>query len=321
MARLPKVLVTSVVRSTQVGESHGGVYVVDLEAGRAEQVLDWNRTEINWEGRGGDRGLRGAAILGEEIYIAASDELFVFDRQFNILRSFRNPFLSEAHEIFIHEGKKIFLTSTPFDSVLEFDIASGRFVKGHVIEWVGKSAMMPDGGTQMSRSLAYRVYNPMSGVGPMDADTTHINSVWVEGGVIYVAGVAMERVLTIQGPVLRPYGVVPLWTHNARPFRGGLLYNSTGADAVCWTDLEGRTIRSWPIVKQANDRMTHTDVPQDHARASFARGLCTTDELVIVGSSPSTVTAYRLDRDEMVASVNLTMDVRNCVHGLTLWPW
>jgi len=319
MSRLPSVLVTSVVRSTQKGESHGGVYIVDLQSGRAEQVVDWDRPDIRWDGRGGDRGLRGAAVVGDEVYIAGADEVLVFDRAFTLRRTFRNRYLGECHEIFV-DGPTLYLTSTPFDSILELDLPSGRFRRGHIIEWVGRIATGPDGQPQRRRSLGYRVFDPESAAGPEDAETTHINSVWVENGSVFACGVNIERLVVLDGSVLRPYGVVPLWTHNARPFRGGLLYNSTGSDSVCWTELDGRPRRHWPIVHQPADKLLNTDVPQDHARAAFARGLCTTGDLVIVGSSPSTVTAYRLDSDEIVASVNLSMDIRNCVHGLTLWP-
>jgi len=33
------------------------------------------------------------------------------------------------------------------------------------------------------------------------------------------------------------------------------------------------------------------------------------------------VTLYRFDRPEPVSSINLTMDVRNAIHGLELWPF
>lgn len=59
MGSLPKVLASSVIRSAHQGQSHGGVYVVDLESNHCEQVVDWNDQSINWEGRGLDRGLRG----------------------------------------------------------------------------------------------------------------------------------------------------------------------------------------------------------------------------------------------------------------------
>ena len=45
------------------------------------------------------------------------------------------------------------------------------------------------------------------------------------------------------------------------------------------------------------------------------------DSLVAGGSSPSTVSVYDLPRNERALSVNLTMDVRNAIHGLEVWPY
>src|SRR5213080_1115066 len=79
MDKLPRVIATSVVRSAHQGESHGGVYLIDLNSGQYDQVIDWNDESINWEGRGGDRGLRGIAFHNNRVFLAASDEIFVFD--------------------------------------------------------------------------------------------------------------------------------------------------------------------------------------------------------------------------------------------------
>ena len=49
----PKVIVTSVVRGSQQGESHGGLYTVDFETEKVEQHVDWNSEDIDFEGRGG----------------------------------------------------------------------------------------------------------------------------------------------------------------------------------------------------------------------------------------------------------------------------
>jgi glutamine cyclotransferase len=65
-----------------------------------------------------------------------------------------------------------------------------------------------------------------------------------------------------------------------------------------------------------------TNVPKDHARQAFGRGLCMTKEgLAIGGSSPSTITAYDLESGKIIKSLNLTMDVRNSIHGLEIWPF
>jgi len=49
-----KIITTSVIRSTQQGESHGGVYVIDLNSAKAKKVIDWNKMNIDWAGRGVD---------------------------------------------------------------------------------------------------------------------------------------------------------------------------------------------------------------------------------------------------------------------------
>ena len=74
LPKLPTLIASSVIRSAHQGESHGGVYLVDMEAGTFDQVIDWNDTSISWEGRGADRGLRGIAFYKGLIYLAASDE-------------------------------------------------------------------------------------------------------------------------------------------------------------------------------------------------------------------------------------------------------
>ena len=99
ISTLPKLIATSVVRGSQQGESHGGVFTIDFEQRTATQHIDWNTSEIDWQGRGADRGLRGIAFDGDNIYIAASDELFCYDREFKLQHSHRNRYLRHCHEI------------------------------------------------------------------------------------------------------------------------------------------------------------------------------------------------------------------------------
>ena len=96
MRDLPTVLATSVVRSTHEGESHGGIYLVDLGMGSFEEVVRWDYGAISWEGRGSERGLRGVSFYGNHVLVAASDELLVYDRDFEIIDSFRNPYLKHC---------------------------------------------------------------------------------------------------------------------------------------------------------------------------------------------------------------------------------
>ena len=66
-----KLVTSSVVRGSQQGESHGGVYLIDLDKQQVEQTIDWNTVDIDWQGRGWDRGLRGIAFDGQRVYICS----------------------------------------------------------------------------------------------------------------------------------------------------------------------------------------------------------------------------------------------------------
>ena len=120
MMNLPKLLATSVVRGSEKGQSHGGVYLIDFESERVEQKIDWNTSDIDFTGRGWDRGLRGIEFTDEAIWIAASDELFCYSPNFEPIASYRNPYLRHCHEICIktnfcfslRQGLIPFLSST-----------------------------------------------------------------------------------------------------------------------------------------------------------------------------------------------------------------
>jgi len=61
---------------------------------------------------------------------------------------------------------------------------------------------------------------------------------------------------------------------------------------------------------------------RDQARPGFGRGLAVLEDgLILGGSSPATLTAYRFDPPGVVKSINHSMDVRNAIHGLAIWPF
>ena len=122
-------IATSIVRGSRQGESHGGAYLVDLEGERVRQVIDWDNSDIDWQGRGQDRGLRGIAFDEDRVLIAASDELLVYNVRFEQLASYRCGYLKHCHEISRYR-RRLYLTSTGFDSILGFDLDSNRFSFG-----------------------------------------------------------------------------------------------------------------------------------------------------------------------------------------------
>ena len=121
---MAKLVTSSVVRGAQQGQSHGGVYLIDLENQTVEQTIDWNTSGIDWQGRGWDRGLRGIAFDGEQVFIAASDELFAYTPDFELIDSKESkiieaiirasnenfcltPFLRKADRIAIEKSSRL----------------------------------------------------------------------------------------------------------------------------------------------------------------------------------------------------------------------
>jgi hypothetical protein len=316
---LPSVVVSSVVRSTHQGESHGGVYLVDLQTSAMQQVLNWDDTSISWEGRGADRGLRGMAFHGGLVYMAASDEIFIYDRQFAKQGSFTNRYLRHCHEISV-EGDSLYLTSTGFDCVLEYDLQAGAFRRGYCLRFPGYWR------TRRRWNLhprpRFTVFDPNRDGGPPPGDTSHINNVFSLDGRLYVCGTGLGTVWCIAGGILTRFAKVPYGSHNARPFREGVLLNHTATDRIGYFDRRGTMLRSFAFREYQEEELLNASLPRDIARQAFGRGLAVvSDDLFVGGSSPATVTAYAFDPPEVVRSVNLTMDVRHAVHGLEVWPF
>lgn len=307
---LPIALCTTVVRSAHHGSSHGGAYLVDMATGDIHQTLDWNDKAIDWTGRGGGRGLRGIAFHGDEIYIAAADEIFVYDAGFRPLRSFRHRCLGLCHEIFI-AADRLYLTATAFDSILVYGLTSRQFIEGHCLR--------RDPATQQ---LRYRRFDPGGVDLPAEGDTTHINNVYVEGDRIFVGGVNLDRLIELSNGQAVAYARLPTWTHNARPFAGGVIANSTQGDVILIAELDGRPRLSLPVPRYPVEQLQNADLPADFARQAFGRGLAVIDDRhIVAGSSPATLTAWRLMPLTKLATVNLSLDVRNAVHGLVIWPF
>ena len=315
---LPTVLMTDVVRSAEQGDSHGGAYLINLEDKSFEQVLDWNRSDINWDGRGQGRGLRGICYVGDEIYIAASDELFVFDQSFNIKRSFRCDYLHHCHEI-CYDGKQyIYLSATSFDSILRFDTITGKFDKAW---WIQTRTI--EQGNQLFKDLRAKVYDPNKPHIAVKNDTLHINNVCYAGGMCLFSGLAMNVMMMIVDDQVKPFARVPATTHNCQPLGKGIVMNSTGQDAVVMADRNANTHKQFPYPQYDESTLTHTDIPGDYARQAFGRGLCVdpVNKLLIAGSSPGTVTAFDPREEKVVSTVQVTNDLRNAPHGLEIWPF
>ena len=304
-----KLVATSVVRGSCQGESHGGIYIVDIEKEDVYQAVDWAKPDIDWRGRGGDRGLRGIAIHNDRVFVVGSDELYEYTPDFELVASHRNLYLKHCHEICVHEHH-LFITATAYDSILAFNLETNTFDNAFRVNTDGQNLSMGQ-------------YDPNSDDGPLPMNKLHINSIFCEKGGMYVSGLRTEGLLLFNGKRIGISATLPSGTHNARPFQEGILFNDTENNKVRYATRTGIDSCAFGVPLYAHAQLLKTEMEDSSiARQGFGRGLCAiSDTLIAAGSSPATVAIYDLEQKKMDKAINFSMDIRNTIHTLAVWPF
>lgn len=166
-------------------------------------------------------------------------------------------------------------------------------------------------------------YDPNGDEGPQELDKLHINSVHCNDNGLYLSGTSIRGMAHFNGKTLSMSAELPAGTHNAQPFRNGVLFNDSRAHRLRYVDHENSNEdRAMAVPKYPKCELENAELDDRVARQGFARGLAVISEAVVAGgSSPSTVVVYDLARSQRVVSVNLSMDIRNAIHGLEVWPY
>ncbi|MBL8270814.1 hypothetical protein, partial [Steroidobacter sp.] len=282
-------------------------FLIDMALGKVEQKLDWNSTDIDVSGRGGDRGLRGIAFYGDHVIVAANAEILFLDREFGWTHTYTCRYLRHCHEIAV-AADLLFVTSTGFDSILTFDLRARSFTRGLQLSY------------QHGMAVA-NSFDPQSAHGPAPRQSLHLNSVTATADDIYVSGLHTQELLRIRGEEIAAVAKIPSGTHNAQWLEGSLLYNDTASDRLCYRTAERLVTMSVPQYEPGRIHNPER-IEASVARPGFARGLCpVAPGYVAGGSSPSTVSIYHLASGTRTMSQSLSMDVRNAIHGVAVWPY
>jgi hypothetical protein len=304
-----KLITTSVVRGGEQDESHGGVYIIDLERQDVRQVMDCVTTDSDGRGRDWDHGLRGIAVDGETVYMLASDVLLAFTPDFKFIGSWRSPYLKHADEMSIYK-RSLYVASAGYDSILAFELDQKKFFWALHID--------------LDRfDFTGSIYDPMGDEGPLLLNKLHLNNVHDNDNGMYICGTKSAGMLHFNGEAVNMSVTLPEGTHNAQPYRDGVLFNDSEANAVRYASRSGEEDRALKVpeydLADIEDKgIDDTEV----ARQGFARGLCLiNDRIVAAGSSPSTISLHDLQESKTLLSVNLSMDIRNAIHGLEVWPF
>jgi len=304
-----KLITTSVVLGNKQGESRGGVCLIDIDRQDVRHVMDWNEVDSDRQGSEQGQGPHGIAIDGETVYIAASDELFAYTHEFKLIGSWRNPFLRRAREMSIYE-RVLYIVSAEYDSVLAFDMDKKKFF------WALRIDL-----DQLN--FKGSVYNPEEDQGPLPLNKLHLNSVYANDHGMYITGIKSGGMLHFNGRALNMSATLPEGTHNAQPYRDGVLFCDTEADAVRYASRSGEEDRALKVPDYDPADLVSNGIDDARAaRQGFARGLCViNDRIVAAGSSPATVSLYDFKESKTLLSVALTMDIRNTIHSIAVWPF
>jgi hypothetical protein len=283
------------------------LYLVDYENGRGAQVLDWTRPTIDWSGHGGGRGLRGMTVHGDALWLAGASEIYRFTPGLKLAGVYASPYLANAQALACHEGR-LYVLSAGHDAVLALDPAAGRFDWGLHI-------------TDGEAGLRGTPFDPRGSLGPPPSGALRLNSLHCDARGLFIGGAATLGLLHFDGRrILRPV-TLPEGVHDARPWRDGVLFNDTEADAVRFLTPDANCVFEVPHYP------VEELVPGSHedravARQGYGRGLCVLGEGVFAsGSSPLTISLHDLDEMKTTLRMNLSTDARHAVHTLALWPF
>ena len=145
-----------------------------------------------------------------------------------------------------------------------------------------------------------------------DSDAADIDRAG-RGGARWLRGIAFDG----ETIYIAASDELPAGTHNAQPFRNGVLFNDSKADRLRSVDHgNSNEDRAMAVPKYSMCELENAEFDDRVARQGFARGLAVISETVVAGgSSPSTVVVYDLAGSQRLVSVNISMDIRNAIHG------
>jgi len=315
-----RLLASYIIRGSTRGESHGGIYLIDLEQRATYRPTDWNLSGIDWHEYEGDRGLRGLAIDGDTLYVASSHELLAFSKDFQLRKSWRHPYLRNCQDICIWQ-RTLFVVAAGSDCVFAFDLDQGKF---HWIMHISRKEFQ----------FRPRLFEPDDSDGPLILNKLHLTSVFCDANGLYITGARSGGMLHFSGQKLNMTAELPPGTHNARPFRAGVLFNDSEAGVVRYSgrndmtedralaipnypnESQGRHGTNVPAANSSNDGQA-PGTPSHHGR-----GLCVLSNSTIAGgSAPATVTLYDFASNCQLISVALTTDAKHSIHSLAIWPF
>lgn len=201
-----KLVATTVSRGVKQGD-HGALYLIDTETENCTQIIKY-ADEIDYSGRGGDRGLRGIARYGDSVYVCAASKVLVMENAL-IINELEHPLLGYLHDIIVDE-KGLMVVSTKYDCLLHYSFMLQRWDFGMYLDEHQNMMWFDPDRTTLSPNNKW-----------------HINSLSDD----FVCGLRLNKTISLGSSQDIN---VPLGTHNHRLIKGVHFYCDTDTNTVVY---------------------------------------------------------------------------------------
>lgn len=122
---MTRLLITTACRKARSDKPSGHLYVFDLDDWDTTQrgsIIEPPFREVDPNPRGGFRGGKGIAILKNQIILANSVSVFIFNQNWDLLKTISHPSCSGIHDIFLDRDNNLWVTSARNDLLFKYDL-------------------------------------------------------------------------------------------------------------------------------------------------------------------------------------------------------
>ena len=332
-----RLLATTVVRESTRGKQRTGyIYDVDWDSRKVVRRLpvpEPSFPESDDNPRGGVRGGRGVAVTPQGIVVANYDTLYVYDHDWNVLDSLTHPLFVGIHEI-DWDGSHVWAAATAIDAVLKIGL-----------DWSVQAAWDPHVRPGFERFGLRPRPHPLDGT--VDYRTRqapvlnecHVNGVARRNGATVINcglvrkrkplpqrlarrvtqrlglkrkpdGHRSARSLVVRLEPDRPAEVLVELDEHDFPTHNGQLLDD---DRVILNDSTHNTLRVFALGDGTSHEALAVPIP-----GTWLRGLEPIGSMrAVVGSAPASLVLVDLEAKKIEASIKLSENPNEAVHGLT----
>ena len=299
-----KVICSTGRRAAEQGSVHGGLYVIDIDSDEVLEYVPYAGDFDNENTRGGERGLRGVAVLEDRIVVADSSGLIELNKEtYTVTKEKRDRgFFKSIHEICYFDNH-IWVTSTGYDAIAKVDL---DFNLVEFWEILGES------------KDDHKIFTGKRQINPEEAvpdDKYHINSISAFSGRLVFSGLItslydFESMNIIESmPTIED---IKSFQHNFYEYDDCSLINMTSLKHL--GIIQNGQSRFFPIPATHHAKFSIDKIAENN----WNRGLTRGGNYAIIGSSPARLLLFDMDKYEFVKQLQIEEDIRHCIHGLEI---